>query len=104
MHVLIKNNKFPEHVKRWNESCHSMAVYCKEQGLNYQTFTYLVFRIRKKETGTASANDFAHIKASEKLIVGIEYHFSHGGYFVFPEGCFINLIKSLIPRIKFKPH
>jgi len=32
----------------------------------------------------------------EKTLAGIEYHLLTGGYFVFPAGCSIQLIKPLI--------
>jgi len=87
---------FPEHVAQWKESGLSMAAYCKEQGFNYQTFTYHALRIRKKETISADANTFVQLKVPEKVTAGIEYHFPSGGYFVFPAGCSIQQIKSLI--------
>jgi len=87
---------FPEHVVRWKESGLSMAAYCKEQGFNYQTFTYHALRIRKKETISTDANTFVQLKVPEKVTAGIVYHFPSGGYFVFPAGCSIQQIKSLI--------
>jgi len=87
---------FSEHVVRWKESGLSMAAYCKEQGFNYQTFTYHALRIRKKETISADANTFVQLKVPEKVTAGIVYHFPSGGYFVFPAGCSIQQIKSLI--------
>ncbi len=95
--MMIKDTiNFPEHVARWKASGLSMSAYCKEQGLNYQTFTYHALRIKKKETVAADGNGFVQIKVPEKTTAGIEYHLPNGGYFVFPAGCSIQLIKSLI--------
>jgi len=87
---------FAEQVALWKASGESMAAYCKEQGLNYQAFTYHVLRMRKKETGAAATSRFVQLKVPEKTTSGIEYHFYNGCYFVFPAGCSIQLIKSLV--------
>jgi len=76
---------FPEHVAQWKESGLSMAAYCKEQGFNYQTFTYHALRIRKKETISADANTFVQLKVPEKVTAGIEYHFTNVGHFILPK-------------------
>ena len=73
-----------------------MAAYCNEQGLNYQTFMYYVLRIKKYETVAADGNSFVQIKMIEKTTAGIRYHIPNGVYFVFPVGCAIQLIRSLI--------
>lgn len=93
---MIKDTiNFPEHVACWKESGLSMAAYCKEQGLNYQTFTYHALRIKKKETDAADGNSFVQIKIPEKTTAGIEYLLSCGSYYVFPADCSIQLIKLL---------
>jgi len=54
---MNKDSKnFAEQVASWKESGLSMAAYCKEQGLNYQTFTYHVLRMRKKETDATATS------------------------------------------------
>lgn len=84
------------HVTQWKESGLSMAAYCKEHGLNYQTFMYHASRMKKKEAGLPDSNTFIRIDVPEKTSSGIEYHFANGNYFVFPAGCSAQLIKSLI--------
>lgn len=94
---MIKDKiNFPDHVAKWKTSGLSMVGYCKEYGLNYQSFTYHVLRIRKKDAGAVPANSFVQLKVPEKTTAGIEYHFPNGGYFVFPAGSSVQLIKSLI--------
>lgn len=95
--MMIKDTiNFPEHVGKWRASGMTMAAYCKELRLNYQTFTYHALRIKKKDTLAADGTGFVQIKVPEKTTAGIEYHLPSGCYFVFPAGCSIQLIKSLI--------
>ena len=94
---MIKDKiNFPLHVSQWKETGQTMSAYCKEQGLNYQTFMYHASRIKKKEAGSDEPKTFIRIDVPEKTSSGIEYHFSNGNYFVFPAGCSAQLIKSLI--------
>jgi len=76
---------FSLHVTEWKESGHSMAAYCKEHNLNYQKFMYHVSRMKKKEAESNAPKSFIRIDVPEKAAANIEYHFAHGGYFVFPE-------------------
>ena len=87
---------FPLHVSNWKEAGLSMAAYCKENDLNYQTFMYHVSRMKKKENSSSNSNAFIRLDVPEKMSSGIEYHFANGGYFVFPTGCSVQVIKSLI--------
>ena len=87
---------FPEHIARRKESGLSMAAYCKEYNLNYQTFTYHASRMKKKEAESNTPKSFIRIDVPEKTSATIEYHFAQGGYFVFPVGCPVQLIKTLI--------
>ena len=94
---MIKDKiNFPLEVSQWKETGLSMAAYCKEKGLNYQTFMYHASRIKKKELGADEPKTFIRIDFPEKTASGIEYHLPNGGYFVFPIGCSVQLIKSLI--------
>ena len=95
--MMIKDTIiFPEQAAKWKESGLSMVAYCKEQGLNYQTFTYHALCIKKKETVASAGNRFVQIKEPEKTRVGIVYYLPNGDYFIFAAGCTIQLIKSLI--------
>ncbi len=76
---------FPGHVAQWKESGLSMAAYCKEQGFNYQTFTYHVLRMRKEETDATATSSCAQLNVPEKTSIGIEYHFTNVGHFILPK-------------------
>ncbi|HNA58509.1 MAG TPA: hypothetical protein PLL28_13910 [Chitinophagales bacterium] len=89
-------NNFAEHVTQWEQSGLSMAAYCKAQGLNYQTFTYHVGRKKKKAAETAATGSFTRIEVPVQNAAGIEYHLPNGGYFVFPAGCSVQMIKALV--------
>jgi len=79
------NKNFAEQVATWKASGKSMAAYCKEQGLNYQTFTYHVLRMRKKETDATATSSCAQLNVPEKTSIGIEYHFTNVGHFILPK-------------------
>lgn len=87
------NTNYTEHLERWAISGQSKAGYCKTENISYQTFMYHSGRMNKKKQ---EANRFVRINTPEQINSGIEYHFANGGYFVFPAGCSLQLIKSLI--------
>ncbi len=90
---MIKDKiDYPNHVNQWKEIGGSMAAYCKEKGISYQTFMYHASRMKKKESPDA----FIRIDVPEKNTSGIEYHFANGNYFIFPSGCSAQMIKALI--------
>lgn len=87
---------YPYHVNQWKEVGGTMAGYCKENEISYQTFMYHASRMKKKETAAQEPNAFIRINVPEKMTAGIEYHFTNGSYFVFPAGCSVQMIKALI--------
>ena len=87
---------YPDHVNQWKEVGGTMAGYCKEKEISYQTFMYHASRMKKKESLSQNKNAFTRIEVPEKITGGIEYHFRNGNYFIFPAGCSVQMIKSLI--------
>lgn len=88
---------YAEHIAQWSETDLTMAAYCRQAGLNYQTFMYHAIRKKKKEGIPAEPRqNFVQLHVPASSIEGIEYHLPGGGYFVFPAGCSVQLIKSLI--------
>lgn len=87
---------YPMHVYAWKEIGGTMAGYCKEKEISYQTFMYHASRMKKKETSERKPDSFIRIDVPEKNLSGIEYHFTNGSYFVFPAGCSVQMIKALI--------
>lgn len=87
---------YAEHIAQWSGTELTMAAYCRQAALNYQTFMYHALRKRKKEAVPEPEQDFVQLRVTAKSIEGIEYHLPGGGYFVFPAGCSVQLIKSLI--------
>ncbi len=95
---MIKDKvDYPYQVNQWKEVGGTMAGYCKEKEISYQTFIYHASRMKKKETAVVQKpNSFIRIDVPEKNMSGIEYHFTNGSYFVFPAGCSVQMIKALI--------
>jgi len=95
---MIKDKvDYPYHVNQWKEVGGTMAGYCKENEISYQTFMYHASRMKKKETAAAQKpNSFIRIGDAEKNMSDIEYHFTHGNYIVCPAGCSVQMIKALI--------
>jgi hypothetical protein len=94
---MIKDKvDYPMHVNAWKEIGGSMAGFCKEKEVSYQTFMYHASRMKKKEIALKEPSSFIRIDVPEKLSGSVEFHFRNGNYFVFPVSCSAQLIKSLI--------
>jgi len=94
---MIKDKvDYPYQVNQWKEVGGTMAGYCKENEISYQTFMYHASRMKKKEIASMEPKEFIRIDVPDKNMSGIEYHFTNGSYFVFPAGCSVQMIKALI--------
>jgi len=79
-----------------------MAAYSKEHGFNFQTFMYHASRMKKKENSAAEPNAFIRFDVPEKIADGIEYHFAHGSYRVFPVSAQRGFLNNLMTDIYLK--
>lgn len=76
-----------------------MAAYCKEQGLNYQTFTYHALCIKKKETDATDGNRFVQIKYLKKVHPELNFTYQVAAILFFRQLC--RLFNEIIKNRRF---
>lgn len=80
------------HLSCWESSGLKKLAYCKLAGISYQGFLYH----QKRKLKESLPQDFVKIDYSGVLGAAIEFHYPDGRFFVFPVGCPVAVIKSVL--------